>query len=242
MIEFSSPSLRIGRADFPHPALQLMVHLGRGLTNLRMGNCQGVQAVLGKEGIRPAMMIETAGTPSSTGTMTKDAAQTHTDPAIQHDKGHAAAMLKVLKPSLQRPIHVQDDDRQAIAVGPLRFLADGVFEFPETLLSRPTLARFKVVSQKVKSSRLRRIDDSSLFRMQRQSDLRRPRLHVGQSSFRFRFTATQNDEVVRIAHHLEAAVLHLLVQRIQVNVRQQRTDDSPYAKDNLTFERILKYR
>ena len=130
LIEFSSPSLRTGRADLPHPALRLMVHLRGGLTNLRMGNCQRVQTMRGKESIRPAMMIEPAAASAATTTMAQDAAQTHADPAVKVDKSPATAVLKVLKPAFQRPIDVQDDDRQAIAVIPSRFLTNRVFEFP----------------------------------------------------------------------------------------------------------------
>src|SRR5438552_18202845 len=108
MIEFSSPSLRTGLADLPHPALRLMVHLRRGLTGLRMGGCQGIQAMHSKESIGPAMMIDAAAAPSATLTMAENTTHTHTDPAIQRTICHAAAVLNILKPSLQRPVHVQD--------------------------------------------------------------------------------------------------------------------------------------
>jgi hypothetical protein len=151
----------------------------------------------GKEGIRPAIMIDSAAVASTTATMAKHTAQTHSNPAIQHDKRPAAAVLKVRKPTFQRPIHVRDDDRQAIAIIPPGFLADGVLQFPETLSPRPSLALFEVISQKIKTSRLHCIDDPSLLRMQRQSGFRRPVLHHFQRSARFGFAATQNDEVSR---------------------------------------------
>ena len=86
--------------------------------------------MLDKESIGPAMMIETAATSSATVTMTEDAAQTHTDPTIEHNESETTAVLKVLKPTFHGPIHVQDDDRQAIAVGPSGLLTDGIFELP----------------------------------------------------------------------------------------------------------------
>src|SRR5215468_1966904 len=51
-----SPSLRTGRADLPHPALQLVVLPARGLTGQTMGVRQRVQPPFGKERIRPALM------------------------------------------------------------------------------------------------------------------------------------------------------------------------------------------
>jgi len=59
-----------------------------------------------------------------------------------------------------------------------------------------------------------------------------------------------HDEVVRKPDHddvplglrlppsLDPQIQHIM----QIDIRQQRRDDSPYAKGNLTFERILKYR
>src|SRR5437016_10928391 len=119
MIEFSSPSLRTGRADFPHPALRLMVHLRRGgSANLRMGNRQGEQAMLGKESIGPAIMIETTTTPTTMMAPTQNATQSHADPRIQQRKRRPVTMSEVLKPSRQSPIHVRDDDRQATTIVP----------------------------------------------------------------------------------------------------------------------------
>src|SRR6266550_811503 len=139
MIEFSSPSLRTGRADLPHPALRLVVHLRRGLTYLRMGDCQREQAMLDKESVWPAMMIQPAAAPTSTVTNTENAAQAHTDPTIQDHESKTTAVLEVLKPSFHGPIDLQDDDRQAIAVRPFGFLANGILKLLETLSSRPPL-------------------------------------------------------------------------------------------------------
>src|ERR1700722_5622986 len=52
-----SPSLRTGRADLPHPALQLVVLPLRGLTCLLMGCRQREQPLLQKESVGPAVMI-----------------------------------------------------------------------------------------------------------------------------------------------------------------------------------------
>ena len=51
------PSLRTVRADLPHTALRLVVLPRRGLTGRCLGLFQGVQTLLGKERIWPAMMI-----------------------------------------------------------------------------------------------------------------------------------------------------------------------------------------
>jgi hypothetical protein len=53
-------SLRTGQADFPHPALQLMVLPLRGLTGQGMGCRQVEQPALGKVGVGPAVVVLSA--------------------------------------------------------------------------------------------------------------------------------------------------------------------------------------
>src|SRR5437016_7661711 len=59
----------------------------------------------------------------------------------------------------------------------------------------------------------------------------------------------QNYKIIRVAYQLGLSPLSRsvwamkhFVEPVQIDIRQQRRDHSPYAKDNLTFERILKYR
>jgi len=60
--------------------------------------------------------------------------------------------------------------------------------------------------------------------LQRQSGLRRPVLHRSQRPGSVFRASAQHHEVVRIAHHLEPAAGHHVVERIEVDVAQQRTD------------------
>jgi hypothetical protein len=53
----SRPSLRTVQAVFPHTALRSVVLPRRGLTYRGSGCCQAIQPVLGKEGVRPALVI-----------------------------------------------------------------------------------------------------------------------------------------------------------------------------------------
>lgn len=56
---FRPPSLRTGLADFPHPALQLMVLPQRGLNELRSGIPQIEQPEFSEEMIWPFLMVNT---------------------------------------------------------------------------------------------------------------------------------------------------------------------------------------
>ena len=61
--------------------------------------------------------------------------------------------------------------------------------------------------------------------MEHQSGFAHPCRHFGQRFSGFGFAATEDDEVVRVTNHLPALARHLMVERVEVNVRQQRTDD-----------------
>jgi len=67
--------------------------------------------MLGKERIGPIPVIETTAASVAAVAAAKDASQTHSNPAIQQRERRPVTMLKVLKPTLQGPIHVGDDDR-----------------------------------------------------------------------------------------------------------------------------------
>lgn len=153
--------------------------------------------MLGKEGVGPATVIETTATSATVVAPTQNATQSHANPRVQRWKRGSVTMLEVVKPSLQSPIDVRDDDRQATTIVPLRFRAERVLKVPETFPTRPAIAALEVIPQKIKSSRLRRVHDACLLRMQRQSGFRRPLLHRVQRPHRFGLASTQNYEVSR---------------------------------------------
>src|SRR5438309_11180908 len=55
-------------------------------------------------------------------------------------------------------------------------------------------------------------------------------------------TAHVNVAVVRISGVSVAASLQFPVQLVEYDVREQRGDYSPNAKDNFSFDRMLRYR
>ena len=66
-----------------------------------------------------------------------------------------------------------------------------------------------------------------------------PALQRGQGPLCLRLRATQHHEVVGVAHHLEALLGHAVVERVEIDVAEQRTDHAPYAKGNFQFERVI---
>ena len=71
------PSLRTGRAGFPHPALQLMVLPPRGLNDQGMGSFHTEQPMLDKVGVGPAMKVLSTPAPAASRAFAENAPQTH---------------------------------------------------------------------------------------------------------------------------------------------------------------------
>ena len=76
-------------------------------------------------------------------------------------------MFEVFKPAHQASIQRGDDPFQALPVVAFGLATDVVFEFLQTLPTRPFLALLEMVSKKVKATALGSIYDSSLFWVQR---------------------------------------------------------------------------
>src|ERR1051325_10681865 len=98
-------------------------------------------------------MVPAAPASATTTPASKNAAQAHADPGIQVDERRSMAMLKIAEPPFQASIDVRNNDRQATAVGPFRFLADRSLNLHPTLSSRPTCSAFEMIAEKIKASR-----------------------------------------------------------------------------------------
>ena len=108
------------------------------------------------------------------------------------------------------------------------------------LLARPAFGSLVVPAQIFKA--LVEMNDSGLFRAQLQSQPVKYLADEFQCLFGFFPALAQGHDIVRITDPCRASFLQGQVQIMEKDIGQDRRDDSPYAKDNLTFERILKYR
>src|ERR1700730_9747027 len=192
-----------------------------------MGVLQAVDPKRRKVGNRPACLVGTVrfGTPLPATALAQDASQPATDEAVFHAECRSAAVLEVFKPAPQRAVNVRDDLGHAVSRGPLGLRPDRVPELLAALASRPALASPEVVAEKVKAV-FAFVDQPCLGRVQRQAGLCRPLLHHGQGCGRVLFASAHHHEVVRAAHHLEPPLGHQVVERIEVDVAQQRAHNS----------------
>lgn len=132
------PSLRTGRADFPQPALPLIVLPQRGLTRLRNGTCQGQGPVLGKERIWPALLVTPTSPTGLARPVAEDPPQPHADPIVHGRERACATVWEVLEPTPQRPVHRGDQIRPAGAVRPPRPATERLLELLQAFLPWPT--------------------------------------------------------------------------------------------------------
>src|SRR5215813_2314927 len=225
------PALRTGRADLPHPALQSVVLPTRGLTGLGMALLQAVEAMLGKEGIWPSVMIGSvrSGDALTLRLFPQHASQPAADPAVERFEDPAVAVLEVFEPAPQDGIHAGDDLGQALSGGALGLGSDVVLELSQALLPRPAFAGLEAVAQEIKAIAAR-IDEPGLVGMQRQPGLRRPLPHRRQRRGRLLRASTQHHEVVGVAHHLEALPCHQMVEWVEIDVAQQRAYHGPLRR------------
>ncbi len=173
--------------------------------------------MLGKEGIRPALLVtSTAMSPLPT-TAAQNASQPHPHQAVNSVERIAMAVFEVLKPASRRAIHVGDDYLQTLPVGAFRLGSNRVFELLQTLSPRPSLPSLEVVSQKVEAPGW----VASTIRVFSGCSVRpacRPLLHHLQRSLGCCFAPAQHHEVIRVPDHLDTLVGHQLVQRIEIDV------------------------
>jgi hypothetical protein len=181
------------------------------------------------------MMIAPTPPTVQAGSTTQDTAQPHAKPAVQGYMGGDVAVLEIPKPANRPAIDVLNDRPQAVAVRAMGLGSDRIFELAEALCARPPHVAFKVIAQKVESPFLGGIYNPRLVRMQRQSCFSSPLPHPFKRFFSFSLALAQNHEVVGISHHLDPLPFHLMVQRVQIDVRKQRTYDGPLRSSLLRF-------
>jgi hypothetical protein len=96
-----------------------------------------------------------------------------------------------------------------------------------SIRARSLIPALEVISQKVESASLGGVHDPRLVPMQRQLGLGHPFLHRLQCASRLALRATQDHEVVRIAHQAVSLACHVMVEGVQVDVGQQGADHRP---------------
>src|SRR5262245_36583351 len=120
-----------------------------------------------KEGVRPALIVRASAASAFLLAFPQNATQPHASPFVESSEhGRISAVLEVCKPASKRERHAANDHHKTMAVRALRFGTDRSFQLLDTLFSRPAVATFEVISEKVETfSFLLNVHDSGLLRM-----------------------------------------------------------------------------
>lgn len=149
-------------------------------------------------------------------------------------------MLEVGKPATQDGIEVLDDSLQAVAAGTPRLVANSVLQSRETFLAYGATTTLEAIAEELEPvTGLPTIPGMGLLGMERQSIGYYPCLYPHQRRFRFLLALAEDDKVVRITDDFVPCLRQSDIQRMQVQVGQQRAEYSPNAKGNFQFERVV---
>ncbi len=181
-----------------------------------------------KEPVRPSIMVITPADPLPLEAPSENTPQAAPYPLIQAREGALIAMLEVLKPSPKRAVDIGNNALQRVSIGSPRLLTNGLFQFLQALCPWPTGAPFEMISKEVKSlPRCSHVHQPCLLRMYSESFLRHLSLHLSQRPFRLFPTTTQNDKIIRVAHHSVSGGRHRSIHRVQIDVGHQWADHGP---------------
>ena len=97
------------------------------------------------------LMVRTASATPPPVARAQDTTQSHAQPRIEGRERRRVAVFEIAKPPAQDPVHVVNDDRQALPVSPPRLVPQRVFERRQTLRPRPAVAALEVIAQEVKA-------------------------------------------------------------------------------------------
>src|SRR5271167_3979479 len=168
----------------------------------------------------------------------QQATQPHAHPFVQGDEREAMTVLEVLKPASQGPVQVGEDGLQALPVVTPGLSSNRVLELAQALLARPTIAALEVVAEEVKAANLPGVHNPRLDRVQGQSHREGPIPHHFQPLLGGYLSPAKHYEVVGVPHHLDPFLGHEVVERVEIDVRQQRADhgtlgSSPFGRPAL---------
>jgi hypothetical protein len=208
-----------------------------------MGLHKAEKPMNSKEFVWPAIMIVSTANTVKPFALAQDAPKTSAYPFIHYRKGRFVTMLEIFEPAPQGTIDIFDDDGQTAAVTALGFGANGVPELFHTFRAGPPHAPLEMVTEKVKTfSGNARIYNSGLVRVQGKSSFCGQFAEEFESPVGFGITAAQDYEIVRITDHFIACRRHSHIDRVQIEIGEQRAYDSMNAKDNFEFSRIIPCR
>ena len=113
--------LRTGLADFPHPALQLVVCSISETDDFRdFGFQQAKEPQFGEVVVGPALAVSAASSALAAASLSQDGSQSHAYPSVDAFQFVVLGVFEVAIPACKRPVDVRHDGFHALAVSPPR--------------------------------------------------------------------------------------------------------------------------
>lgn len=208
-----------------------------------MGILKAIEPMFPKEAIRPAIVVTTATDPFAFGPFAKNGSQASTNPAINGRKGPPITVFEVPEPTYEGSVYVIYDGCQAVTMATSGLLAKRVFELLQAFLAGPTCATLEMVAEKVKTHTTNRgVDQTRLLGMKTQFLAGGQLLRKAERCFGFGVAAAQDDKVVGISHHVKASLGHGNIDRVQIQIGEQRADHGPLRSPFLRSPQIQAFQ
>ena len=197
-----------------------------------MGFGHGEKSVRSEESVRPAAVIRAAAPHSRPLLLFPQyGSKPTTDKAVYHLEGKRICMLKVTKPSPQHRVEICDNGLDSHPLRTFGFGSDAIPQGLQTLTTYPSFPGFEAIPQKFKAlTRYSTISHMGLVRVQGQTVCLDPGAYFGQGRLRCLTTCTHHDKVIGIADHMIPFLTHQTIERVQIQIRKQRTNDRPLRR------------
>src|SRR5215510_1788604 len=171
------------------------------------------------------MIISTNAHARSLLLLSKDRSQASAYERIDPPKGHRMGVLEIIKPTTKRRIELGNNLRQTVSTRALGPHPNAISKCHEALFANPAPPPFEAIAQKLKAlSFLPTIPYMGLIDIKAQPVLFYPASYFFKRGLRLFATLAKHHKVIGIANHAVALLLHLAVQRMKIEVGQQRTD------------------
>ncbi len=168
-------------------------------------------------------------------------AETAPQPLVRSSQTGPVTVPELAVPAPQHRIYLRYDLAQVPPMGPLRPRPQLLLHFLKALLPQPVLVTANGPAEKVEAF-FGRMDQAPLGRVQAQACRRRPRAQQREHRWGFFLGPAQHSEAVRIPHQPPAPPFQFVVLRVALELRQQRTDHSPWQGAPLRQRLALQFR
>src|SRR5262244_3833886 len=171
------------------------------------------------------MIVSTTSQTGSLLVLSKDHPQAATHKRLHPLKGARMSMLEIIKPTAKRRIQLGNNRGQTISARALGPHPNAISKRCAALFPYPASPHFEAIAQKLKAfSFLPTVTHMGLFDVKTEPVLFHPASHFFKRGLRLFGPVAKHHKVIGVANHAVAFLLHVTVQRMKIDVGQQRTN------------------